>query len=329
MGNLTENIDQLMDISVVIPTYRRPQLLGHCLNALFNQDFNGNFEIIVVSDGPDPATREMVEDRRFDKRLRYFEMPRKKGPAAARNYGWKRASSSLIAFTDDDTQPEKNWLSAFKDAYKQESKIAFTGKVIVPIPDSPTDYEKNTAGLQIAEFVTANCCCTWLALQQTAGFDERFALAWREDSDLHFKLIMEGIPVVNIKDARVLHPVRNAPWGVSLREQQKGKFNALLYKKFPALYRQRIQPSPLWNYYLMVISSLVFVVCILTSHPWLALYFFVGWTVLLARFIYLRLKGTSKSVSHILEMIFTSICIPFLSVYWQIYGAWKYRVLFL
>jgi glycosyltransferase involved in cell wall biosynthesis len=318
-----------MDISVVIPTYHRPQLLMDCLAALFNQDFKGRYEIIVVSDGPDPATRKMVEDSCFDERLRYFEMPFKKGPAAARNYGWKKACSPLIAFTDDDTQPDKSWLSAFKDAYHQESQIAFSGKVIVPISPAPTDYEKNTAGLQIAEFVTANCCCTWMALQQTGGFDERFSMAWREDSDLHFKLIMDQIPIIHVEEAKVLHPVRNAGWGISLKEQRKGKFNALLYKKFPSLYRQRIQPAPLWNYYLMILSSLFFIVCLVMNLPWPALFFFTGWAVLLARFIYRRLKGTSKTITHILEMICTSVCIPFLSVYWQIYGAWKYRVLFL
>jgi GT2 family glycosyltransferase len=318
-----------MDISVVIPTYRRPQLLAMCLSALCDQDFEGSYEIIVVSDGPDSSASDMIKNFKHGERVRFIEMPVKKGPAAARNYGWRRACSDLIAFTDDDTKPASNWLSAYWLAWGGKERIAFTGKVIVPLPDNPTDYEKNTAGLETAEFVTANCCCTRLALEQAGGFDERFSMAWREDSDLHFKLMMEGIPIINIAAAVVIHPVRSAGWGISLKEQRKGRFNALLYKKFPSLYRQRIQPYPMWDYYIMVMAPAFFITGLLTDHPWLPLFSFSAWAVLLVRFIWRRLKTTSKSLSHVLEMIVTSACIPFLSVYWQLYGAFKYNVAFL
>ena len=44
-------------VSIVIPTYRRPELLKRCVRALLAQKFDkGRFEIIVVSDGPDERT---------------------------------------------------------------------------------------------------------------------------------------------------------------------------------------------------------------------------------------------------------------------------------
>ena len=49
--------------------------------------------------------------------------------------------------------------------------------------------------------------------------------------------------------AVVVHPVRPAAWGVSLGQQRKSMFNALLYQKHPQLYRCRIQPGPPWHYY--------------------------------------------------------------------------------
>jgi hypothetical protein len=52
------------------------------------------------------------------------------------------------------------------------------------------------------------------------------------------------------------------------------------------------------------------------------------WGVLTGRFLLRRLRGTSHAPSHVLEMIVTSLCIPFLSVFWRLYGAWKFRVLF-
>jgi hypothetical protein len=52
---------------------------------------------------------------------------------------------------------------------------------------------------------------------------------------------------------------------------------------------------------------------------------YLGFTV---AFIWKRLVRTSKSYNHVMEMITTSLVIPFVSVYWTVYGALKYRVLY-
>lgn len=318
-------------ISVVIPTYRRPALLRKCLAALRRQTVPASlYEVLVVSDGPDAQTEEAVEELTDGAvSFHYLHLPQKKGPAAARDYGWQRAEGKLIAFTDDDTVPDEDWLYQLRTAYRNEDFIAYSGLVKVPLSKRPTDYEKNTAGLETAEFVTANCCCTKAALQKAGGFDERFSMAWREDSDLHFKLLLLKIPVIKLPQAVVVHPVRKARWGVSLREQKKGLFNALLYKKYPCLYRKKIQPSPPWNYYATVLAAITAVTAAVAHLSLLFVIAFVVWLILLVSFIIRRLKRTSKEMGHIAEMIVTSLCIPFLSVYWQWYGAWRYKVFFL
>jgi GT2 family glycosyltransferase len=318
----------MIKISVVIPTYQRPELLRRCLHALTKQTFSKEYyEVIVVSDGPDEITKQTVGEFSSHQFI-FLNTPLKKGPAAARNFGWKHAIGILIAFTDDDTIPDRDWLNNIWQAYKGEKEIAYTGRIKVPLSNAPTDYEKNTAGLETAEFVTANCCCTKIALEKTGGFDERFSMAWREDSDLEFQLMLHQIPIVHLENALVIHPVRQAPWGVSIKEQKKGMFNALLYKKYPELYRKKIQSSPLWNYYLIVLSSLIFAATFFTEYKTVSLISFLVWFLLTASFTQKRLKNTSKKPGHVAEMIVTSICIPFISVYWQLYGAWKYRVFF-
>src|SRR5437870_2504972 len=140
----------MVKISVIIPTYRRPDLLKKCLIELNGQYYpKQNYEVIVVSDGPDPMTAKLISGLSFkDMQFKFIQMPVKKGPAAARNYGWKLSSGVLIAFTDDDTLPHPKWLSAISDAYKGDKEIAFTGKIKVPLSKVPTDYERNTAGLE-------------------------------------------------------------------------------------------------------------------------------------------------------------------------------------
>jgi GT2 family glycosyltransferase len=210
-----------------------------------------------------------------------------------------------------------------------EKEVAYSGRIKVPISNDPTDYEKNTAGLETAEFVTANCCCTKAALEKTGGFDERFSMAWREDSDLEFKLLLNNIPIIHVPEALVVHPVRKAPWGISLKEQKKGMFNALLYKKYPELYRRKIQANPLWNYYIMVGTAILLMTGIVIKSQWISLVAFSIWSTLFLGFVIKRLRQTSKRIDHIAEMIITSLFIPFVSVYWQLYGAWRYRVFFL
>src|SRR5205085_889073 len=83
-------------------------------------------------------------------------------------------------------------------------------------------------------------------LARRGGFDESFRLPWREDSDLHFRLLEAGCRVVRAAQAIVVHPVRPAPWGVSLRQQRKVMFDALLFRKHRALYRERIRGAPRW-----------------------------------------------------------------------------------
>jgi glycosyltransferase involved in cell wall biosynthesis len=320
----------MIKISVVIPTYQRPDLLCRCLLALEKQSFpKESFEVIIVSDGPDELTKNAAAPFRVHKQFQLLQMPEKKGPAAARNFGWKNSLGILLAFTDDDTIPDAEWLNNIWKAYRGEKEIAYTGRIKVPLSNPPTDYEKNTAGLETAEFVTANCCCTRTALEKTGGFDERFSMAWREDSDLEFQLMLHQVPIVHLAEALVVHPVRKAPWGVSIKEQKKGMFNALLYKKYPDLYRKKIQPSPLWSYYAVVLSAFICMVTIFTSYRNVAAACFFVWLLLTVFFIHKRLKHTSKKPTHVAEMIVTSVCIPFISVYWQLYGAWRYRVFFL
>lgn len=321
-----------MEISVVIPTYRRPELLIRCLDAISKQRLaHTDFEVIVVSDGPDEKTEQALKNwvGAHQLNLAYLHHPGQKGPAAARNLGWTNAEANLVAFTDDDCIPDENWLQAFVTIADQQQSIAFTGRTIVPVADKPSDFAINTAQLQQAEFITANCACTKDALLRVSGFDERFRLAWREDSDLQFRLLLNRIPIISCENAIVIHPVRHVPWGISLKEQKKGIYDALLFKKYPMLYRNRIRRYPVWNYYITILLWLLLLSFIAINAISAIIITSTLLVCSISFFIYKRIKNTDKSFPHLVEMLITSILIPFLSVYWSIYGAIKFRVFFI
>lgn len=321
-------------VSVVVPTFKRPMLLGQCLEALLSQDFDPScYEVIIVDDAACEQTRYQVEQ--YAKRaemvghiIRYFAVKDSHGPAAARNIGLYAACGEIIAFTDDDCIPTPGWLKAGVMALTDDA-VAVAGHISVPLPPSPTDYEYNASCLAHSEFVTANCFVRRNALLSIGGFDERFTAAWREDSDLIFTLQELGAHYIAAQDAVVIHPVRSARWGVSIQQQRKSIFNALLYKKHPILYRQKIQATPPWHYYAIVCALFVIVIGAI-SESWLLVGIALGtWVYLTCRFCLDRLRYTSHTPSHVSEMIVTSCVIPLLAIFWRLHGAIKFRVFFL
>ncbi len=281
-------------VSVVVPTCGRPDLLQRCLAALDRQTLERERYEVIVAD--DTALRS--------------------GPAAARNRGWRKARAPIVAFTDDDTVPDPAWLAEGVAAIGRGAD-AVVGRTVMPLSDAPTDYERNESGLERAEFITANCFLRRTVLERLDGFDEAFRMPWREDSDLHFRLLGHGYRIARAERAVVVHPVRPAPWGVSLRQQKKVVFDALLFRKHPRLYRERIRAAPRWDYYLTVLCL------VLAPISWIA---FLAWLGLTARLIACRLRRTSKAPKHVAEMVVTSVLIPPLAVFWRIVGALKYRV---
>ncbi len=252
----------------------------------------------------------------------------KHGPAAARNLGWRSSAGELIAFTDDDCIPEPDWLANGVAAFV-DGVAAVSGRTVVPMPAHPTDNELNVTHLQRSDFITANCFYRRWVLEDVGGFDERFATAWREDSDLYFTVRERNYPLGWASGAIVVHPVRPEKWGSSLRQQRKSFYNALLYKKHPRLYWRYIQSAPPWNYYAILLAVLLAVAGLVLALPLLAGFGFLTWLGLTGAFIYRRLKHTTRTPAHVAEMILTSIAIPFLSIFWRLRGAIHWRVLFL
>lgn len=325
-------------VSIVVPTCRRLPLLQRCLQALLAQQGlpAAAYEVIVVDDGREDSVRDAVlalAAARAWPALSYLRPAEGRGPAVARNTGWRAARGEVVAFTDDDTVADPLWVAAGEAALRAHPEwSAASGTVEVPLPDPrrlPQDHELMTLGLASAEFVTANAFVRRAALERVGGFDERFRRAWREDSDLQFRLMDQVGPVGRASLAHVQHPVRAVPWGASLGQQRNTFFDALLYKKHPRRYRERIRAVPPWDYYLVVALSLAVVPLGLAGRTWAALCALAGAAVLVLALALRRLARTDRSARHLLEMLATSALIPFLSVYWRLRGAWHFRVLFL
>lgn len=94
-------------LSVVIPTYNRPQLVVRAVRSALRQTLD-EIEVIVVMDGPDEATWQVLSEIE-DPRLKVQPLSQHVGAAEARNIGVTEARSRWIAFLDDDDEwlPQK------------------------------------------------------------------------------------------------------------------------------------------------------------------------------------------------------------------------------
>jgi GT2 family glycosyltransferase len=322
-----------IEISVVVPTCGRLDLLDRSLDALTRQDYPaGAYEVIVVDDEPSRNTLQLVAGwraRTLDRgaRLVYVANDGAHGLAAARNLGWRSARAPIIAFTDDDTVPATGWLTQAMAAFAAGTDV-LCGRVETPTPAPAQRDDAASDSDGAVEFVAANCFCRRRVLEALDGFDERFRDGWREDNDFHFRLLEMNANIVSAPQAVVVHPVRPAAWGASLFQLHKISFDALLYKKHPALYRKKIRRLPCWEDYAIVAALAVGVLALVVGHEILAVAGWGAWLVLTAMLCIRRLQGSSTSVAHVADMLFTSALIPPLAVFWRVLGAIKYRVRF-
>jgi glycosyltransferase involved in cell wall biosynthesis len=314
----------MIQISVVVPTYNRRDLLERCLRALLTQTLDpSEYEIIVADDEASLKTYELEAALRTQyplHHIQYVSVTGSHGPAAARNQGWQKAKGKVVAFTDDDCIPHADWLLQGLMAINQGADAAW-GKIIMSVGSNPTDYELSAAKLSIAEFVTANCFCLRSILQTVGGFDERFRKAWREDSDFYFTLLERNYRIAHAPLAVINHPIRPAPFGIALKQEKNNFYEALLFKKHPALYRSKIGRGVMPFYYVIVAVFVSFVFGSQISGAVLC--------VLLIILFLNRISKSSKNIRHIVEVAITSMLIPFLSVLWRIAGFFKFRTFFI
>ena len=102
------------DISIIIPAYNEEQLIGTTLKSIFDSDFSGTFELIVVCNGCTDKTPEVASAA--GAKVLYAPT---KGAADASNYGAKQSLAEVLVFLDADTIISKNLLAETMSAVQK------------------------------------------------------------------------------------------------------------------------------------------------------------------------------------------------------------------
>lgn len=203
-----------MDVTVIIPVLNDEKRLALCLDALARQETDCSYEVLVVDNGSDHSPRRLIENSPYAHYL--FEPGR--GSYRARNAGLRRASGAIIAFTDSDCIPDRNWIHAGVGAMEETGADLVGGRIAIFFKDpghpTPTelfeslfafDQERNVAQ---GKSVTANLFVRSRVFGKIGAFEEGI----QSGGDMEFtrRATGEGFRIVYGRDTVVRHPARHS-----------------------------------------------------------------------------------------------------------------------
>ncbi len=314
-----------MTVDVVIPTIGRPSLT-ELLASLARSRGPRPRHVILVDDRRD--AREPLALGSLDADLLARIVHRSggaRGPAAARNAGWRASRATWIAFLDDDVVVSDSWLGDLEDDLRDlDATVAGSyGRVRVPLPPTrrPTDWERNVAGLESASWITADCAFRRTELLAVGGFDERFTRAFREDSDLALRSLARGKALVRGRRS-IAHPVGPAPWWISVRLQAGNADDVLMRALHGPRWRARAKaPRGAFGAHVRVVGAAgVAIVACVARRRKIAAIFGMASLAQTALFAMRRIAPGPRTPAEIATLVLTSCAIPFAAVFHRLRG---------
>jgi hypothetical protein len=282
----------------------------------------------VVDDRTDPGDPAILLDEPVDPPPRILESGGR-GPAAARNTGWRAGDATWVVFLDDDVEVGRTWLRDLeRDLAVSGATVAVQGRIAVPLPShrAPTDWERSVAGLQGARWITADLAVRRTALERVGGFDERFPRAYREDTDLALRLQRAGGNLL-VGRRSTRHPVGAETRGRSLRRQVGNRDDALMRRLHGPRWRADggAPPGRLGVHAATTFVGLVAVGALGLGRRRPAALAGGAWALATAQLAWARIGPGPRDRREVAEMIRTSIALPPVAVLHRLAGEVRAR----
>lgn len=202
-------------ISVIIPTHNRSDALDLTLQGLAKQNFDQNWEVIVVNNNCVDDTDEVVKKQKFPVSLRLLHEP-VPGPAAARNKGAFVSKAEFIVFIDNDILVEPDFLQRHLNSLKKYAGCWIVGQTR-NLPKQDATYfgeyrlslcphiPVTQAVTEAMFFIGANSSLPRKDFLALGGFDSGFKVASTEDGELMVRAKEAGIKVLFDPSIVVIH----------------------------------------------------------------------------------------------------------------------------
>jgi len=245
--------------SVVVPTRDRPERLAQCLEAIaaLHAPREG-FEVIVVDDGGTKSLASVIAPVRETLRLTFVRQ-RNRGPAGARNAGAAQASGPVLVFTDDDCEPEPNWLVALEAALVTRAGSMVGGKIVNGLEDDLCArasqrlisylYDYYGAAHPSRFFCSNNLAVPADRFRALGGFETSFRRPAAEDRDFCDRWLRRGYPM-HYEPRAVVRHFHAMRLGGFLRQHFRygeGAFQLSQLRRRRGSGPLRIEPTPFYT----------------------------------------------------------------------------------
>lgn len=229
------------EASFIVPTYRRAAVLEVAVPLFLGQRTDAAFEVIVVSDGPDPET-DAVMARLAAPNLHYVALPENAGPSTARNRAIGMARGRILVFVDDDSLIKPDFLARHLAHHAGQDDRLVTGPIL-DVSAPPEDMENPPpAGIFNRHFnplPTGNASVARAHVTAVGGFDEGFREYGWEDPEFCARLMRRPLQTRFERAAPIYHwkpPAANRSLAARLRrELARGRNGARFHAKHPTL----------------------------------------------------------------------------------------------
>ncbi|MEU7585801.1 glycosyltransferase [Micromonospora sp. NPDC049230] len=237
--------------SVIIPTYNRAALLRRSLESLTAQDIGTDaFEVLVVDDGSDDGTADVVAEFTDRLQVRYFFQPDEGfRVSAARNVGIRHAVTDVTVMVDCGVLLHSGCLRAHLRRHGGDQPAAVIGYVYCfnlsnedaermrqtldfdDVDATIAQLRREGRWLDLREefyarhpgplhelpapwslYWTCNVSARTSQLRRVGGFDEAFTTWGAEDIDLSYRLHRDGAVFVLDRDAGAIHYPHPKDW---------------------------------------------------------------------------------------------------------------------
>ena len=237
-------------ISVVVCAHNQFGHTHRCLQSIFEQGARAGFEVVLVDDASTDAT--LLAEFVVTGGIRVLRNPRNLGFLRSANLGAKAARGEFLLFLNNDTEVEEGWLDELVRTFELMPEVGVAGSKLV-YPDGrlqeaggivhrlgdATNWgngrdpdEPRFCHLRDADYVSGAALMVPRALfEELGGFDEEFAPAYYEDTDLCFRVRQAGRRVVVQALSRVVHH-EGASCGRDTAGGGHKRFQAINQRKF-------------------------------------------------------------------------------------------------
>jgi len=232
-----------MKLSVIIPCYNGAKTIGMQLEALANQTWDEDWEIIVSDNGSTDNSVSVVNAYRTRlSNLRIVDASRKQGQPYALNVGANHALGESIAFCDADDEVGEGWLRAIGDALKKFEFVAarFDFQKLNTVQAVLSRKNPQQNGLQQYTYPNylphaggGSLGLRKQLFEEIGGFDESLLLL--HDTDLCWKIQLTGKTLYFVSEAVMHIRLRDDLQSVFKQAKSYGEYNVLIYKRYRPL----------------------------------------------------------------------------------------------